>query len=131
MAPSATVAFVSIILAVDDLPRARAFYDAVLDWPVRIEAPVFVELGPPQGTGIGLYLRSGFALNPGATVLPSPSKRVSSTEIYLHLDDPAAAVVRAQAAGGRVLSPLSPRAWGETVAYVADPDGNVVALAQD
>ncbi len=34
------------------------------------------------------------------------------------------------AAGGRLLSALAPRPWGETVAYYADPDGNVIAVAQ-
>lgn len=33
-------------------------------------------------------------------------------------------------AGGRPLSPLQPRSWGEEAAWFADPDGNVIAVAQ-
>jgi predicted enzyme related to lactoylglutathione lyase len=43
--------------------------------------------------------------------------------------DLAAAVERVRRAGGRALSPASARPWGEDVAYFADPDGNVIALA--
>ncbi|RME20199.1 MAG: VOC family protein [Deltaproteobacteria bacterium] len=124
-----TAALTSVILAVDDLARARAFYDAVLGWPARIEAPVFVELGTEGGTGVGLYLRRGFAMNPGADPLLAPSGGVTATELYVHVDDVDAAVAAGIAAGGRLLSAASLRGWGERVAYLADPDGNVVGLA--
>jgi uncharacterized glyoxalase superfamily protein PhnB len=35
-----------------------------------------------------------------------------------------------EAAGGRPLSPLAERAWGEQAGWFADPDGNVIAVAQ-
>jgi predicted enzyme related to lactoylglutathione lyase len=38
-------------------------------------------------------------------------------------------IARIEAAGGRPLSPLRLREWGETAAWFADPDGNVVAVA--
>jgi len=31
--------------------------------------------------------------------------------------------------GARVLSELEPRDWGDKVAYYADPEGNVLAVA--
>jgi uncharacterized glyoxalase superfamily protein PhnB len=55
---------------------------------------------------------------------------ITSTEIYLYVDDLAAAIVRVEGAGARALSPRAQRAWGEEAAYFADPDGNVVVLAQ-
>ncbi len=122
-------ALTTVILAVDDLARARAFYDAVLGWPTRIEAPVFVELGLQGGTGVGLYLRPGFAANPGADPLPAPRGGVTATELYVHVDDLNAALAAGVAAGGRLLSAATLRGWGERVAYLADPDGNVVGLA--
>lgn len=120
----------SVILGVDDLASARAFYDAVLGWPARIEAPVFVELGEQGAAGIGLYVRAGFAANPGAEPLAPPKSGVTATELYLHVEDVVTAVERGLAAGGRLLSALAPRPWGEEVAYLADPDGNVVALTR-
>jgi uncharacterized glyoxalase superfamily protein PhnB len=33
-------------------------------------------------------------------------------------------------AGAKALSPLAKRGWGHEAAYFADPDGNIVAVAQ-
>jgi hypothetical protein len=41
-----------------------------------------------------------------------------------------ATIANLEEAGGRPLSPLSARAWGEEAAWFADPDGNLVAVAQ-
>jgi predicted enzyme related to lactoylglutathione lyase len=41
-----------------------------------------------------------------------------------------ATVANVEKGGGRQLNPLSPRAWGEEAAWFADPDGNVIAVAQ-
>jgi predicted enzyme related to lactoylglutathione lyase len=46
------------------------------------------------------------------------------------VDDLEAAIENVTRAGGRVLDPLRERDWGDEVAYFADPDGNVVALAR-
>jgi uncharacterized glyoxalase superfamily protein PhnB len=35
-----------------------------------------------------------------------------------------------EAAGARPLKELAPQSWGEEAAWFADPDGNVVAVAQ-
>ena len=42
------------ILAVRDLARSVEFYRAGLGWPARVETPVYVELGLPDGRGLGL-----------------------------------------------------------------------------
>jgi catechol 2,3-dioxygenase-like lactoylglutathione lyase family enzyme len=124
------VALSAIIVAVNDLPRAVAFYRAVTGWEPRIEAPVFVELAGPQGVGLGLYLRRGFALNTGVAAAEAPADGTTGTELYLHVADLDAAVARCQAAGARPLSPRAVRAWGDEAAYFADPDGNVVVVAR-
>jgi lactoylglutathione lyase len=50
-------------------------------------------------------------------------------EIFLYVDDVDAATTEAEAAGTVVLRQPADMPWGERVAYVADPDGNPVALA--
>jgi predicted enzyme related to lactoylglutathione lyase len=49
--------------------------------------------------------------------------------LYLRVDDAGEAARRLEAAGGRPLSPLAQRSWGDDAAWFADPDGNVVAVA--
>lgn len=115
-----------VILAVDDLARAVAFWRAAFGLTPGVEAPVYVELHG-LGVTLGLYAREGYAKNVGA--LPARAVGVSATELYLRVPDIDAACAAIAAAGGRPLSPAADRPWGERVAYFADPDGNVVAVA--
>ncbi len=118
-----------VILAVEDLPRAAAFYDAAFGWEVGVDVSVYREYRVPGGTGVGLYVRGGFARNIGVVPASVPAGAVTSTELYAWVDDLPAAVARLERAGARLLSPAAPRDWGDDAAYFADPDGNVIAVA--
>jgi predicted enzyme related to lactoylglutathione lyase len=120
-----------VILAVPELDPARDFYSRAFGWPITVEAPVYAELALPRGLRLGLYAREGFGKNVGAVPHAVPVGALAPTELYLYVADPAAALHRAVEAGGRLLSPLAPRDWGDEVGYVADPFGNVLALARD
>ena len=118
-----------VVLAVADLARARAFYDAAFGWPVEVDVAVYVEYTLPAGLRLGLYERAGFARNTGEPPASSPPAGTTATELYLFPDDLSAAIERVEAAGARALSPRAPRDWGDEAAYFADPDGNVLVLA--
>lgn len=117
------------VLAVDDAHRAAAFYEAAFGWLRTVSVPPYVELTLPGGHRLGLYQRVGFAAQTGVLPVATPLGGVSPAELYLHVDDLPAACTRLAAAGARQLSPATLRGWGETVAYYADPDGHVVAVA--
>lgn len=118
------------ILAVLDLDKAVAFYRAAFGWVPRVEVPVYVEFELPDGRGLGLYIRDGFAHNTGQAPAPIEEGAITGTEIYLHCADPAAVAEQLKAAGARELSALAPRDWGDEAAYYADPDGNVLVVAR-
>lgn len=118
------------ILAVQDLPRMVRFYRDGFGWPTRAEVPVYVELALPDGRGVGLYLASAFSANTGAPPAPPPAHGTTAAELYFYVDDPDAWARRVESAGGRLLSAAAPRPWGDRVAYLADPEGNVLALAR-
>lgn len=118
------------ILAVDDVARAAAFYVAAFGWARTVEVPVYVELALPGGMRLGLYERAGFGVNTGQLPAQVGRGEITSTELYLEADDLDATIARALAAGARLLSPRAPRDWGDDVAYLADPDGVVIALAR-
>ncbi|MBI3926899.1 MAG: GNAT family N-acetyltransferase [Armatimonadetes bacterium] len=117
------------ILAVSDLEASLNFYRSAFDWPIREKTPVYAELQMP-GSRLGLYERNGFGRNLGRTPRPAEPDAVTGTELYFHCSDPGPVLERLERAGGRPLSPLSPRPWGEEVGYQADPDGNVLAIAR-
>ena len=119
------------ILAVPDVSRAVAFYTKAFGWPVKVEFPVYVELDARPGQGVGLYQREGFAMNVGDQLpLEAPEGAITATELYIRCDDLDEAIRRIEEAGARALSPRVRKDWGDEVAYFADPDGNIIALAQ-
>jgi lactoylglutathione lyase len=118
------------IFAVADVARAAQFYETVFGARRRVDVGIYVELDMPDGPGVGIYLRDGFARNTGHAVTPPTAGATTSTELYFRVADVDATVARALAAGAELLSPAAARPWGEVVAYVADPDGNVLAFAR-
>jgi predicted enzyme related to lactoylglutathione lyase len=130
--PTAPVAVhhVLAILACDDVARLKAFYVAAFGWRATVDLPVYVELHVPTGLRVGLYERAAFARNTGEPPAPRPASGTTSAELYLRVDDVAVAFARLLELGGRALSPPAPRPWGDEAAYVADPEGNVVAVAR-
>jgi len=119
-----------VILAVTDLPRAVAFYRSAFDWPIDVDTPVYVEFHLPAGMRLGLYQLDAFARNLGQAPHQIPAGALAATELYLFPDHLEAVAERLASAGGRLLSALARRDWGDEVAYFADPDGNILALAR-
>jgi predicted enzyme related to lactoylglutathione lyase len=121
------------ILATDQFDVLTRFYRELTGWTATADVPVYLELRPSEDApGIGVYARDAYARNlAGAPVSAGPAQPGGArpVELYLDVDDVAAATARATAAGGTVLGGTEPRPWGDVVQYVLDPDGNVVALA--
>lgn len=120
---------VLIILAVTDLDRAVAFYEAAFELRARVRAPTYVELALDDVRGLGLYQREGFARNTGAPPTRAAPGEITATELYFRCDDGnelSEAIARIEHAGARVLSARGARDWGDEAAYFADPDGRCV-----
>jgi predicted enzyme related to lactoylglutathione lyase len=119
-----------VILAVEDLPRARAFYQRAFGWTLAVDEAVYVELHLPDRQRLGLYDRRGYQRNVGQAPVAVPAGGISGAELYFHTEDVASTIARVEAAGGRLLSALAARDWGDEAAYYADPDGNVIVVAR-
>jgi predicted enzyme related to lactoylglutathione lyase len=121
---------VLLVLSCEDVARAKAFYVRALGWQVKADLPVYVEMAAPTGLRLGLYARDLYAANTGEPPPSAPRVGTTACELYLYVDDPRAALQRLVAAGGRILTPVAPRRWGDEAGYAADPEGNVVAVAR-
>lgn len=124
------VKHVLTILAFDDLERAVLFYDEIFRFPKEIELPVFVEYRLPGGSKLGLYKRESFGANIGQLPELTAEGGITGTELYFFCSDLEQTIEQITGAGGKLLSGLSLRGWGDEVAYFADPEGNVIALAR-
>jgi catechol 2,3-dioxygenase-like lactoylglutathione lyase family enzyme len=119
------------ILYVKDLTRARAFYDSVFGCVKTVDEPVYVEYAVGPGIRIGLmpqtHTRSFLGEELGGRRFADGTPRA---ELYLRFESAAEILERLEIAGGRCVSPLSDRDWGDRAAYYLDLDGYVLAIAE-
>lgn len=125
-----TVSRANFILYVRDQRASADFYRRVLAAEPTLDVPGMTEFRLGDGAVLGLMPERGIARLLDGSVDPASAGGVPRAEVYLLVDDPAAHHARALEAGGRELSPLQARDWGEEAAYSQDPDGHVLAFAQ-
>ncbi len=105
-----------IILIVDDLDRALRFYTDVLGLRLGHRSGAYAQLETGT-TRLGFYTREAMANTLGLS-LQAPAQNTPGFEIGFKVPD----------------SPVTPptnRPWGQRTAYVRDPDGHLIELAQD
>ncbi len=119
------------ILYVADQQISTDYYKNVLANPPSLEVPGMTEFTLGENVSLGLMPETGIKQLLGKA-FPDPAlgSGIPRAEVYLQVENPDDFHARAIAAGGRELSPLSPRGWGDRVAYSLDPDGHVVAFAE-
>ncbi|MDX6708977.1 MAG: lactoylglutathione lyase [Solirubrobacteraceae bacterium] len=112
------------IITTTDLKAALGFYRDLLGATVSYEFP-----GPDGEPGyVALELGTshfGIGRDPSATT--GPSGRFS---LWVYADDCDAAVEHLRAAGVKIIEEPTDQPWGERVARVLDPDGNVVIVGR-
>jgi lactoylglutathione lyase len=118
-----------VVLVVTDLDRALAFYCDVLGLPLGHRSGPYAQLATGM-TRVSLYDRSAMAQTLGRE-LRSPATDAPGFELGFKVDDCDAAYDELVTAGASPAVPPTDRAWGQRTAYVRDPDGHLVELAQD
>ncbi|MDA1195091.1 MAG: VOC family protein [Planctomycetota bacterium] len=118
------------VFAVTDVERSVVFYERAFGWTRRADFPVYVELALPDGRGVAFYERRGFGLNTGQEPPAPAAGALTGAELYLRCEDLDGVIERLHALGARMLRPVVRKDWGDDVAYFADPEGNVLAVAR-
>ncbi|MBX7450323.1 VOC family protein [Mycolicibacterium sp. 3033] len=116
-----------ITLGVDDLTRARRFYEDGLGWQPR-DAPEGVVFYQLPGIALALFGRADLAEDSHHPV----DGRFSGITIAINQRTEAdvdAALEQAVAAGATLLKPAERVFWGGYSGYFADPDGHVWEVA--
>lgn len=123
------IARANFILYVRDQRASADFYRSVLAMEPTLDVPGMTEFRLGDGMVLGLMPEEGITRLLDGEVDPASAGGIPRAELYLLVDDPTAYHARVVAAGGRELSPLRDRDWGEAAAYSQDPDGHVLAFA--
>jgi catechol 2,3-dioxygenase-like lactoylglutathione lyase family enzyme len=118
-----------IILIVEELDRALRFYTEVLGLRLGHRSGDYAQLDT-GATRLALYSRSAMAKTLGIA-LGTPAPNAPGFEIGFKVVDVDAAFSELVARGALPVVPPTDRFWGQRTAYVRDPDGHLVELAQD
>jgi lactoylglutathione lyase len=110
-----------------DVPRLTAFY-ALLGFEKQFQFP------PDSDEGYVSVERDGSSV--GIVNADSPRDQIGVElgtgprfEMFVYVEDVDVCVDKLRSSGVAVLSEPQDMPWGERLAYVSDPDGNPVALA--
>lgn len=118
-----------VVLIVAELDRAVAFYENVLGLTLQHRAEKFAQFDA-GGTRLGLYTRDAMQTTL-ETKLHPPFQTAPAFEIGFKVADCDTAFSELVRAGAPAVVKPTTRPWGQRTAYVRDPDGNLIELAQD
>lgn len=125
------VSFSHAIFYVADVSAALEFYKAAFDLHARFvhESGAYAELDTGS-TAIAFASEELGAMNlPNGYQRHVPAGQPLGAEIVLTTEDVAGAYEQALANGAASTAPPSEKPWGQTVAYLRDPNGVLVELA--
>lgn len=119
-----------IILYVSNQEKSKDFYSAILKEQPSLHVPGMTEFTLADNFKLGLMPENGIAkiISP---VMPQPitANGIPRCELYLVSEQMEELFELAIELGAKKVSEIQPRDWGDTVGYVADFDGNIIAFA--
>ncbi|HEV8344221.1 MAG TPA: VOC family protein [Candidatus Binatia bacterium] len=118
-----------VILIVEDLDRALKFYTGVLGLRLGHRSGDYAQFDTGV-TRLGFYTRNAMAKTLGMA-LKQPAADSPSFEIGFKVEDVDAAFTELVQRGAAPVTLPTTRPWGQRTAYVRDPDGHLIELAQD
>lgn len=122
---------IEFILYVSDQRLSKEFYSKVLQLKPSLDVSGMTEFTLAENVKLGLMPNDGIAkiLTPKVPH-PAEGSGIPGCELYLVLDEIEKYFERAIQYGGKEVSPIKLRDWGDVVGYVSDPDGHILAFAK-
>lgn len=118
-----------VVLVVEDLDRALAFYVGVLGLPLGHRSGPYAQLSTGR-TRLAMFERAAMAETLRSELRP-PDPRAPAFEVGFKVPDCDAAYGELVEAGAEGACEPTDRPWGQRTAYVRDPDGHLIELCED
>lgn len=113
-----------IILYVSDQEKSIEFYRDQLGLPVRAEHGTYIEFD----TGSTILAINTKEFVRELLEFPVPDQTSHSFEIGFVVEDVETTIKTLESQGVPVLMKPTKKPWGQTVAYVSDPDGHYIEI---
>ncbi|WP_409272751.1 VOC family protein [Neobacillus sp. SCS-31] len=119
------------ILYVSDQEKAKSFYKNLLGKEPILDVPGMTEFELSSKIILGIMPEKGiFKILEGNIPHPETASGIPRSEIYLYVDNPDEYYDKLIHAGGRGISKVAARSWGDIVSYGMDLDGHILAFAK-
>ncbi|EMD21639.1 VOC family protein [Amycolatopsis azurea] len=118
----------SILLAVEDMDRAKQFYTEGLGWKIKNNYGVSVFFESDGASPVGFYRREGLADQVGTSPEGSGFSGLVLTYVVRSEARVDEIIAQAEKAGATVLKPAGALPWGGYGGTFADPDGYIWSL---
>jgi catechol 2,3-dioxygenase-like lactoylglutathione lyase family enzyme len=118
-----------VVLVVADLERSLKFWTGVLGLRLGHRSGGYAQLDTGR-TRIALYERAAMSETLGRS-LRAPDREAPAFEVGFKVADVDAAFAALVARGAEPEVAPTDRPWGQRTAYLRDPDGHLVELAED
>ena len=120
-----------VILFVSNQQVSCEFYKKLFRTEPILDVPGMTEFQLFNNCKLGLMPNKGIAkILDKHTPQPDDGQGIPRCELYIHVDNLQKEFDHALALGAQLISPISPRDWGDNAGYVADPDMHIIAFAE-
>ena len=122
---------IEFIIYVNNQEKSKNFYEALLKIKPSLNVPGMTEFNLSENVKLGLMPENGIA-KIISTQFPHPKKGngIPRCELYLKVKNPIEYIERGIELGGKEISKLQKRDWGDKVGYISDLDGHIIAFAK-
>ncbi|AYJ90950.1 VOC family protein [Bacillus safensis] len=114
------------ILYVNDVEASIHFYQHVLGFPIKLRVESYVEFDTGDVT-LSINSRQDVKEALGLPV-PEANQASHTFEIGFVVDDVEQTIASMKEKGVSIIKEPAKKPWGQTVAYVSDPDGHFIEI---
>lgn len=114
------------ILYVNDVEASIHFYQHVLGFPIKLRVESYVEFDTGDVT-LSINSRQDVKEALGLPV-PEANQASHTFEIGFVVDDVEQTIASMKKKGVSIIKEPAKKPWGQTVAYVSDPDGHFIEI---
>lgn len=117
-----------VTLGVSDLERSRKFYEEGLGW-LRGNKGSDIVFFQANGMIVALFPWDHLAADANVPAAGQGFRGITLAHCTRTRDEVEPVLLRAEAAGGRIVKPARTASWGGYSGYFADPDGHLWEVA--
>lgn len=115
-----------VILYVNDLEKTIHFYRDILALPIKMQQGTYIEFDT-GATTLSVNTRASVKEEIGLNV-PEAHVKTQTFEIGFVVEDVEEAIENLRNHDVPIIKEPTKKPWGQTVAYVADPDGHYIEI---